>query len=47
LREWLDVKGVYTDTVFKELSLVITEFDSTARVMLDGWSGAPTTAARS
>jgi hypothetical protein len=39
-REWLDVKGVYKDTGLKELSLVITEFESTTRVMLDAWSGS-------
>lgn len=39
-REWLDVRGVYKATGLTELTLVITEFDSTARVMLDAWAGS-------
>src|SRR5229473_1541985 len=39
-REWLDVRGVYRATGLKELTLVITEFDSTARIMLDAWNGS-------
>lgn len=39
-REWLDVRGVYKATGLTELTLVITEFDSTAHVMLDAWSGS-------
>ncbi len=39
-REWLDVRGVYKATGLKELTLVITEFDSTARIMLDAWNGS-------
>jgi hypothetical protein len=39
-REWLDVGSKYKATGLPELTLVITEFDSTAKVMLDAFEGS-------